>query len=418
MSITPLPSAPAVTDTTAEFNTKAFEWVAALADFTTEANALADQVNVDAEIAAQGAEASAAAIAAANFKGAWSTLTGPLNIPASVSHNNVIYALTQNLANVTTDEPGVTSPSKWLLLTVPNQAGKAGKFLSTNGFVESWESIPEPVLIKKPTNVSPANATAGINETLTLTGSTYYSLYGVTMAASQWQVSTVSNFSTTVINSGDRAGTSVSYAIGSGILSVSTTYYWRVRYKDSDGVYSEWSTPTSFITRSAWAPSIGASFAGGYYGGEYELNGSIFYLVCSPKASGQTTKQWKTSNTDSPGAASFSDGKTNTNNINNSSHPAAQFCTGLTIGGYSDWYLPSTSEQNVFFSNLRQSKAGIPAIFQAGGSESFDVEWYWTSTQVETNANQAYVYAFQSSNLTAIDKTSINRTRAIRKVAI
>lgn len=40
MSITPLPSAPAITDTTSEFNTKAFNWVAALDPFTTEANAL------------------------------------------------------------------------------------------------------------------------------------------------------------------------------------------------------------------------------------------------------------------------------------------------------------------------------------------------------------------------------------------
>lgn len=40
MSITPLPPAPAVTDTTSEFNTKAFNWVAALDPFTTEANAL------------------------------------------------------------------------------------------------------------------------------------------------------------------------------------------------------------------------------------------------------------------------------------------------------------------------------------------------------------------------------------------
>lgn len=40
MSITPLPSAPAVTDTTSEFNSKAFNWVAALNPFVTEANAL------------------------------------------------------------------------------------------------------------------------------------------------------------------------------------------------------------------------------------------------------------------------------------------------------------------------------------------------------------------------------------------
>lgn len=46
MAITPLPPAPEPTDSTAQFNSKAFAWVASLEDFVTEANAL--EVNVDA----------------------------------------------------------------------------------------------------------------------------------------------------------------------------------------------------------------------------------------------------------------------------------------------------------------------------------------------------------------------------------
>ena len=62
MSITPLPPAPAITDTTSEFNTKAFNWVAALDPFTTEANALLSTcedaaVTASAAIALVGAEA-------------------------------------------------------------------------------------------------------------------------------------------------------------------------------------------------------------------------------------------------------------------------------------------------------------------------------------------------------------------------
>ena len=45
MAITPLPDAPEPTDSTAQFNTKAFAWVAALDTFTTQANAL--EVNVE-----------------------------------------------------------------------------------------------------------------------------------------------------------------------------------------------------------------------------------------------------------------------------------------------------------------------------------------------------------------------------------
>lgn len=100
MSITPLPPAPAVTDTTSEFNTKAFNFVAALPTMVSEINAFAP----DVEAAAAG---STAVIAAANYKGEWSSLSGALNIPASVSHNNEVWLLTANIANVALKEPGV-----------------------------------------------------------------------------------------------------------------------------------------------------------------------------------------------------------------------------------------------------------------------------------------------------------------------
>ena len=53
MAITPLPSPPLPSDTTAEYNTKAFAWVAALDTFTTETNAVASDVSDDADAAAQ-----------------------------------------------------------------------------------------------------------------------------------------------------------------------------------------------------------------------------------------------------------------------------------------------------------------------------------------------------------------------------
>ena len=51
MAITPLPSAPQITDDTATFNAKAFAWVDSIDDFTTEANALAVDANTDASTA-------------------------------------------------------------------------------------------------------------------------------------------------------------------------------------------------------------------------------------------------------------------------------------------------------------------------------------------------------------------------------
>lgn len=125
MTITALPSAPLPTDNTATFNSKAFALVAALNTFVTEANALGVDANSDAVSAAAdaitAANASLAAVGAANYKGEWSTLTGALAIPASVSHNGGVWVLKANLADVTTETPGVSS--QWLSATF--STGKA-----------------------------------------------------------------------------------------------------------------------------------------------------------------------------------------------------------------------------------------------------------------------------------------------------
>lgn len=68
------------------------------------------QTNADAA-----SSAAAAATAAANYKGGWSSLTGALNIPASVSHSSKVWLLLSNLADVTAKEPGVDP--EWELLT-------------------------------------------------------------------------------------------------------------------------------------------------------------------------------------------------------------------------------------------------------------------------------------------------------------
>lgn len=91
------------------FRTSANTWA-------TQANVVAGEVNDHRVSSAASAAAAAlaetgaeAASATANYKGAWALLTGALNIPASVSHNGQIWILESNLADVTTDEPGVSA---------------------------------------------------------------------------------------------------------------------------------------------------------------------------------------------------------------------------------------------------------------------------------------------------------------------
>lgn len=93
--------------------------------FVTEVNTVAGEVNTNASTASAAAStattaastassASALAVAAANFKGAWSGLSGALNTPASVAHGGRLWMLLSSVADVTAKTPGVAS--EWQLL--------------------------------------------------------------------------------------------------------------------------------------------------------------------------------------------------------------------------------------------------------------------------------------------------------------
>lgn len=126
MTIPPLTAAPGLPDRIEQDQTTfdsrmAATWAYLKNDFEPELNLitqaidLASSTAVTAETNALIAEASA--VATANYKGLWSSLTGALNIPASVFHDNKNWQLLQNIADVTSIEPG-TNGSYWFDLSV------------------------------------------------------------------------------------------------------------------------------------------------------------------------------------------------------------------------------------------------------------------------------------------------------------
>jgi hypothetical protein len=159
-----------------------------------------------------------------------------------------------------------------------------------------------------------------------------------------------------------------------------------------------------------------------------------------------STKQWKTTNTNTTGTSSLIEGPTNTANMNDASHPAAYFCTGLTVGGYTDWYMPATNELEVCYYNLKPTTganwtsgtngqnpnavparasnytSGVPAqtsatAFQTGQSQSLVSEYYFASTQRDSMSSwlQSMSMGYQRYNLV---KTSPYRVRAVRRLAV
>lgn len=190
--------------------------------------------------------------------------------------------------------------------------------------------------------------------------------------------------------------------------------------------------------------TIGQSFGGGYYAGKINAGGTEYYLIVAPKATGESSsKQWKTANTSTTGTDSVIAGPTNSANMNNSSHPAAQFCEGLTIGGFTDWYLPAKNELEVCYYNLKPTTtsnntasgtntnavpsrgsnytSSVPAqtsatAFKLGGAQAFAADSYWSSTQY--SAAYAWLQNFYDGGQGNLAKDYSYYVRAVRRLPV
>ena len=200
--------------------------------------------------------------------------------------------------------------------------------------------------------------------------------------------------------------------------------------------------------------AIGVAYGGGYYAGQISTAGNgvaDYNLVVGPVASAQNKLRFKTSNSADSGTASAIDGPSNSTAMNDASHPAAYFCKGLTIGGFSDWYMPAKNELEVCYYNLKPTTtsnntsaginpnavparasnytAGNPAQTsaadfvtssgaQAFGSAGGDGGYYWSSTQYTAYTSSAYTQYFKTGTQTTFQKSYPTLVRAIRRVAV
>ena len=129
--------------------------------------------------------------------------------------------------------------------------------------------------------------------------------------------------------------------------------------------------------------------------------------------------------------------------------PKAQFCKNLTIGGFSDWYMPASCELDIAYSNLKpttqlnraasasfvfggnayavpkRANAYMPEnptqtsvlLFQSGQSQAFSSTYYCTST--ESAYFQFLVEVFGDKNTGGLGKgDTVSPVRAFRRIAL
>jgi len=100
--------------------------------------------------------------------------------------------------------------------------------------------------VAKPSNVLPPDGATNVSVMPTLVGSEFDG--SDAHDASQWQIDRDDKFTLTTWDSGEDSVNLTNIVVPSGAVGPGELYYWRVRYKDSSDIWSEWSQPTMFGT--------------------------------------------------------------------------------------------------------------------------------------------------------------------------
>ena len=184
---------------------------------------------------------------------------------------------------------------------------------------------------------------------------------------------------------------------------------------------------------------IGEPFGGGYFAGyiSHTANGNPTHaLIVAPRATGATgtgytlttNPKWADETVAVPasstliGASSVFDGKANTdlmmslianNTYSAGAFPAAQFCEDLSIGGFTDWYLPARWELDIAYFNL---KPGTQSNNTSWGINDYSAPKR-TANYALSHPQQTYVTAFSTSTEAFVDSHHRSSTESTATTA-
>jgi hypothetical protein len=188
------------------------------------------------------------------------------------------------------------------------------------------------------------------------------------------------------------------------------------------------------------------------YEGGFPLTSSSSITALNNGTGGSATQvEWKTSATSDSPAASFQNlvyGKPATDaGATTGSHPMFAWAAGLTINGFTDWYIPAlyemetlyyflkpTSENNdgssgknpyavapepinTFYTSTNPGKTSA-VLFQVGNSQAFFGQVYWPSSESSADPTQAWRKVWNIGNIFTRTKDFGAFARAIRRITI
>lgn len=133
------------------------------------------------------------------------------------------------------------------------------------------------------------------------------------------------------------------------------------------------------------ALNVGDLYGGGVYAGQISYGGDTYNLVIPENVYAEYIRPnyqrtWKNSGVGpDPGATSDYDGMSNSNAINDSNHPAAQFCRSLEVSGFSDWYLPSKEELRLIHTNKAALGLGTIGHYVWSSTQHTQTQYAWAA---------------------------------------
>lgn len=331
----------------------------------------------------------------------------------------------------------------------------ASAWSTTRTFTTSNQSVVTPT-------VSVTGGPTNVGETPTISTSAFAVSSGTdTHVSTDWQIVKVSDNSVVFQSLGNTVN-KVSIIPPPGLLVVNTQYKARVRMSGSNAGNSAWGEYT-FTTKTVFfvfAPSsAGLAYGGGYYAGaNVVVDGLQYALIVAPKTmGGESSSELSILTNQITLNLPENDGVVATNMLYTASggSPAANFVKSLSIGGYTDWYLPSFAEGEILFrylkpgTELNSSTSNAPyaepngvntysvpvgnqysstnptqtasTIFREGGVEAFTADrFYWTPVR-DTHYGSPKYHARRFNNgsfLSSGTGTAFAKVRAVRRVLI
>jgi hypothetical protein len=207
----------------------------------------------------------------------------------------------------------------------------------------------------------------------------------------------------TIADSKTLDGTGANGYTSTVTFSINTVYYVRAYATNSFGTgYGNQVTFTTGI-------SIGLTYGGGII---FDVDGTGQHGLIAATVDQSTSLPWAPGSlyTTATGATSTTDGAANTTKIisvyGNTGLFAAKLCRDYRGGGFTDWFLPSSSQLQAL-SSYQDVVGGFPAHIVVGAFN------YWSSTEYDSfrALDQNYNYMFSYNNP---QKNQLNYVRAIR----